>query len=706
MKRHLLFILMMMLPIVASAYIGEIVVDNVKYSISTKEQTAKAIGLSNPDYSGAIVIHGVVSYEGKDCYVSEVSINSFSNCTGINSLTIEEGVTTIARRAFYNCSNLSEIFLPKTIDNIDTTAFGETAWYENQAEGVLYLSHIAYAYKGDKTNVTDLTIKEGISVIANYSLSGLKALQTVYFPSTLSIIGDNAFYGCSSLSSIILQNLELGNNAFRDCVSLKEVSLSNVSIVPYSNYKLSPFSGCIALEKVSVNSKETTQGFENLPSITTLILGDEIESIGEGTFSNCTGIDNVIFPQRLKYLSGFSGCTGLTSIQIPSSVEKIGDNAFSGCIGLTSIQIPSNVEEIGYSAFSGCTSLTSVELSEGLKKIDGFAFLYCTGLSKMEIPNSVEFIGTRGSYESTNGYTFADCTGLSSITLPNHLKELGRRTFVGCYSLTKIQIPEGLTKLPEYVFSGCRLLNTVIIPSSVDTICAYAFESCKDLTEVYCYSPIVPITPPYDGMVRDPFYNSEIQYTTLYAPVQSIDSYKAALYWKDFKEIVPIPGYDAKKCATPQISYKNGKLSYSCDTEGASFTSEIKDTDIKKYNVSEIDLSVSYNILVYATAPGCAPSDTVRATLCWLDATPTIIGIDNIRQEKISANPVLIQTMDGTIYIKGLENGTKVYAYDTEGILKGSVVSKGEECCLSTNIKKGNVAIIKIGEKSIKIIMQ
>ena len=642
MKRHLLFILMMMLPIVASAYIGEIVVDNVKYSISTKEQTAKAIGLSNPDYSGAIVIHGVVSYEGKDCYVSEVLINGFTNCTGITSLTIEEGVTTIARRAFYNCSNLSEISLPKTVEKIDTTAFGGTAWFENQAEGIVYLSHIAYTYKGDKTSVTDMTIKEGISVIAIKCFSGLKALQTVNFPSTLSIIGEQSFSGCSSLSSITLQNLELGNNAFKDCVNLKEVNLSNVSIVPYnSNYKLSPFSGCIALEKVSINCKEIVRGFENLPSITTLILGDDIESIANGTFESCTGIKSIVFPQKLKYLSGFRYCTGLTSIQIPSNVIEVGAGAFSGCTGLTSIHIPSNVKEIGASAFEGCTGLTSIDLSEGITKIGSSVFEGCTGLTNIEIPNSVELIGTLYDGGYIEGRTFLGCTSLSSITLPTHLKEIGYSTFNGCTGLTSINIPEGLTILRDAVFYGCINLHTVIIPSSVDTICRNAFGYCKDLSELYCYSPTVPITPPYNGMKLSPFADSDTQYTTLYVPVQSIDSYKAALYWKDFKEIVAIPGYDAKKCATPQISYKNGKLSFSCDTEGATFSSEIKDTDIRKYNVSEIDLSVSYNIQVFATASGCAPSDTVRATLCWLDATPTVIGIDNIRQEKISANPVL-----------------------------------------------------------------
>lgn len=704
MKRHLLFILMMMLPIVASAYIGEIVVDDVKYSISTKEQTAKAIGLSNPDYSGAIVIHGVVSYEGKDCYVSEVLINGFTNCTGITSLTIEEGVTTIARRAFYNCSNLSEISLPKTVENIDTTAFGGTAWFENQAEGIVYLSHIAYTYKGDKTCVTDMTLKEGISVIAIKCFSGLKALQTVNLPSTLSIIGEQSFSGCSSLSSITLQNLELGNNAFKDCVNLKEVSLSNVSIVPYRyGYGLSPFSGCIALEKVSVNCKETTQGFENLPSITTLILGEDIESIADGTFEGCTGIKNVVFPQKLKYLSGFSGCTGLTSIQIPSCVEEIGKSAFEGCIGLTSLIIPKDVKIIHHGAFRGCTNLSDLKLSEGLEIIGGSAFSRI-GVSQIVIPNSVKTIGV--IEREWEGYSFSSCENLTTIIFPNKNIHLGDGTFENCKKIEYVTLPEGLHKIPVGLFRYCNNLQTVHIPSSIDSIGGSAFEGCKALESVYCYSPNIPTIIHASNTVDNPFYSADIQYATLYVPVQSIDSYKAALYWKDFKEIVPIPGYDAKKCATPQISYTNGKLSFSCDTDGASFSSEIKDTDIKKYNVSEIDLSVSYNIQVFATASGCAPSDTVRATLCWLDATPTVIGIDNIRQEKISANPVLIQTMDGTIYIKGLENGTKVYAYDTEGLLKGSVRCKGEECYLPTNIRKGSVAILKIGERSIKIIMQ
>ena len=699
MKRHLLFILMMMLPIVASAYIGVIVVDGVKYDISTKEQTAKAIGLSDPDYSGVVVIHGVITYEGRDCYVSEV--NGFRGCKGITSLIIEEGVTTIDIGAFQNCINLNTISLPKTIDHININTFIGTAWIENlknQEEGIVYLSHIAMTYNGDKTKVTNLSIKEGTTVIGIACFSKLEALQTVNFPSTLKVIGEQAFLGCSSLSSISLRDLKLGNNAFKDCTNLKEVSLSNVLIEPdYRGYVgISPFAGCSALEKVSVNAKEIQLGFCNLPSITTLILGEDIEYIGETTFMNCTGIKNVELPSKLKYLSGFSGCTGLTSIQIPSSVIEIGNNAFNGCTGLTSLVIPNSINRISNSSFSRCSSLASVKLPEGLITIDDFAFEY-SGVIDLTLPQSVDTIG----YSA-----FGGCENLSSISFPQKNIVMSEGSFWGCNNLKSVSFPEGQKVLSKNLLNSCQNLQTIIIPSSVDSLYGGTFGQCKDLTEVYCYSPTVPTTLPYQGRITSPFIDSDIQYATLYVPVQSIDSYKAALYWKDFKEIVAIPGYDAKKCATPQISYKNGKLSYSCDTEGASFTSEIKDTDIKKYNVSEIDLSVSYNIQVFATASGCAPSDTVRATLCWLDATPTVIGIDNIRQEKISANPVLIQTMDGTIYIKGLENGTKVYAYDTEGLLKGSVRCKGEECYLPTNIKKGNVAIIKIGEKSIKIIMQ
>ena len=296
-----------------------------------------------------MVIHGVITYEGKDCYVSEV--NGFRDCEGITSLLIEEGVTIIGVNAFLNCNNLSVISLPNTINGIGLYAFDGTAWLENQAEGIVYLSHIAYTYKGDKTKVTNLFLKEGTTTISDACFSKLEALQAVNFPNTLRFIGGYAFSECSSLSSISLQNLELGINAFRDCISLKDVSLSNV-LMPDKNphFDYSPFVGCSALDKVSINCKEIAQGFANLPSITTLILGDDIESIADGAFEGCTGIKNVVFPQKLKYLSGFSGCTGLTSIQIPSGVEEIGKSAFEGCIGLTSVDIPKNVK-IGFACF-------------------------------------------------------------------------------------------------------------------------------------------------------------------------------------------------------------------------------------------------------------------------------------------------------------------------------------------------------------------
>ena len=139
-----------------------------------------------------------------------------------------------------------------------------------------------------------------------------------------------------------------------------------------------------------------------------------------------------------------------------------------------------------------------------------------------------------------------------------------------------------MTTISPALFYCCEKINYVTIPSSVKAVYGDAFYRCKDLEDVYCYAPTVPSCEYAKGRGDDPFARADIQYATLHIPAQSIESYKTAKYWQDFKEIVAIPDYEVKKCATPTISYSGGRLSFTCPTEGAQFVSEITDKDIKK----------------------------------------------------------------------------------------------------------------------------
>lgn len=163
--------------------------------------------------------------------------------------------------------------------------------------------------------------------------------------------------------------------------------------------------------------------------------------------------------------------------------------------------------------------------------------------------------------------------------------------------------------------------------------------------------------------------------------------------------------FEQEKCLTPQIHYSNGKLTYICETEDAICYSTITNADIKSYVGNEIQLGVTYNISVYATKSDYLTSEVATATLCWIDTTPHTEGISN-GLANISSNAVLVKANHGQINVEGALEGTTVTVYDINGMEIGSAVSSDGIATISTNIPVGSIAIIKIKDKCLKILMR
>ena len=182
---------------------------------------------------------------------------------------------------------------------------------------------------------------------------------------------------------------------------------------------------------------------------------------------------------------------------------------------------------------------------------------------------------------------------------------IDHEAFEDCKSLNYVIIGNGVTTIGGETFKDCDNLNYVIIGSGITTIGGMAFGNSDKLTDVYCYAENVPSTN------RTAFDNSKIDNSTLHVPEASISAYQAAEPWKSFKSIVALDGSTPgpQKCATPTISYINGKLSFDCETDGVEFVSEITSSDFSKHYGSEVSLTCTYLVSVYATKDGYEDSE-------------------------------------------------------------------------------------------------
>ena len=334
---------------------------------------------------------------------------------------------------------------------------------------------------------------------------------------------------------------------------------------------------------------------------------------------------------------------------------------------MTSVTIPNSVTSIGSSAFFGCSGLTSVTIPNSVTSIRSAAFRYCSGLTSVTIPNSVTSIGS---------YAFESCSGLSSVTISN-----------------------SVTRIGSYAFSGCSGLTSVTIGSGVENLGTEAFANCPDLLNVYCYAEKVPSTQ------SDAFNGSYPKYITLHVPDASIDSYKATAPWSSFGKIVGLSGEEpeqpeVEKCATPVVTYAEGKLSFSCETEGAEFVTDITSNDFKKHYDTEIELSATYNIEVFATKANCENSDTVNVALVWVENGDVNVDAGVI---SVPAAPVLVQGNGGVLSVSGVAKGTDVVVYTISGTEVARSTATNGTATISTGLQSGTIVVVKFGNKSVKV---
>lgn len=430
------------------------------------------------------------------------------------------------------------------------------------------------------------------------------------------------------------------------------------------------------------------------PSLTSVIIPNSVNTISPGAFSYCTALTSVTIPTSVTAIgnAAFLECSSLTSITIPNSVTTIDVKTFYGCSSLMSVQVPNSVTIIGSGAFWGCRSLIDAPIGNAVTTIGSGAFSGCSTLTNVIIPQSVTTIEDRA---------FENCTSLTNVVIPNSVAKTGKSMFQGCINLTSVTIGNSVTSIDSWMFEYCSSLTNVTLGNSVASIGQRAFTSCDALTTLYSFNTVPP------KVEADNFTYKHYMNTNIYVPQEVLTAYQSAEPWKGFKNLqgIEVVENEPVKCATPTIHYANNKLTFYCDTEDVIFGTKITDTDISSYIGSEIQLNVTYNISVCATKAGYEDSDVATATLCWIDVDPKTEGIDT-DVAQVRANAVLIQAINSQIDVTGLNDGTKVIVYNIDGTQIGSAISRGGQATVNVNMTPSSIAIVKIGDRSIKVTMK
>lgn len=416
-------------------------------------------------------------------YLRDVTLyNYVFSGSKIETLKFAENALSVdvAAHALDGCETLTEVILPDNLRTLRPRGLRSCKSIKyNRYDGLNYLgsesnpylaligvdkalpSHtihpdtkiIALGAFADDTVLTEITVTEGVKVIASDAFKNCVNLRRVNLPSTVTSIGC-AFEGCKAIEEVHVPSLTAW------CKITFSGDMQGSTANPVEGADLYVDGKLVEDVVIPKGVCEVPHyAFYGCKSLKSVVIPDDVTSIGHYAFYNCSALKSVAIPNSVTSLGGyvFKGCCNLKTVTLPP-VYSLQWGLFGQCTSLESVLINAATRDLGWATFDGCRSLTKVEIPHRVERIEVSVFEGCTSLTEVSIPPTVSFI---------NGSAFKGCSSLESVTLPPSVRWMSDNVFEDCISLKRIEIAPSFASAGKNVFKGCSDTLEIVAIDSV-----------------------------------------------------------------------------------------------------------------------------------------------------------------------------------------------------------------------------------------------
>ncbi|MBQ9801741.1 MAG: leucine-rich repeat domain-containing protein [Clostridia bacterium] len=421
------------------------------------------------------------TYNGKP--VTQLGPSAFSGAA-FDKITIPESITVIGAGAFNNCANVKHITLPSSITAIPDNAFNSCIYLEEITIPAKVTSIGVDAFRGC-TTLTSVTVPEGVTSIGADAFYGCHNLKSITLPSTLEMVGARAFTVVREEDTFtefdpltyykLDNNLYLGNDQNPRLVLILLGDKSQTSYTVHADTRViySYALAYTALESVTLHDNVThisDYAFYSSSALTAIHVPDKVTHIGASAFAYCS---------KLKVVTGMN------------NIVTIGAEAFRGCASGLSVNIGSTLQKLGYNIFGGRTNMAGI--TEGNISYIGNSenphLILIRAINRDKQSDYTIHPDTKFIYE----YAFYNCDLTTEITVPTGVVHIARCVFLDCNKLNYVQLPNTLTVIEPYAFENCKKITSIVVPDSVTYIGDGAFYNCTGIAKITL--PFVGRTP-------------------------------------------------------------------------------------------------------------------------------------------------------------------------------------------------------------------